>query len=68
MWYCTYQKLYLQEKSIIKKDMSVKFYNEKEQLYLETEVRCLVRSRSSAGKGLNTIPKNEAPDTKYCDQ
>ena len=35
-WNKTYQKLYKRVKSTIKKDAFMKFYNEKELLYLET--------------------------------
>ena len=37
MWKNTYQKLYKQAKSITEKKASVKFYNEREQLYSETD-------------------------------
>ena len=36
-WYSTYQKLCKLAKSIIKADVSMKFSNEKEPLYLETD-------------------------------
>ena len=37
-WNNTYQKLYEQAKFIIKIDSSIKFYNEKEELYLQIDV------------------------------
>ena len=36
MWNNTYKKLYKRANSLINKDMSIVFYSEKEQPYLET--------------------------------
>ena len=35
-WYNTYQTLYDRAKNIIRKNVTIAFYSEKEQLYLET--------------------------------
>ena len=62
-WIWNISNLYDRAKAIIKKDATVEFYNEKEQMYLEID-------GSSVGLGANLVqvrdgmwfPKNEAPN------
>ena len=62
-WKNTCQSLYNRAKNIIKMNMTMVFYNEKAQLYLETEA-------SGEGLGVSLLqvrdrmqfPRNEAPD------
>ena len=63
IWNNTYKNLYDRAKNIMKKNAVMVFYNEKEQLYLETDVL-------GVGLGASILhvtdemqfPKNEAPD------
>ena len=63
IWNNTYQKLYKSAKVIIRKDASMKFYNEREKLYLEINT-----SGVRLGAGLPQtrermcFPKGEEPD------
>ena len=59
----TYQHLYLSTKAIIKKDDTIAFYNEKAQLYLETDVLAmgLWASLLQVRDGM-WFPRKEAPD------
>ena len=62
-WNNTYQNLYNRAKNIIKKNEAMGFYNEKGQLYLETDAlcvgvgACLLQSRDRMW-----FPWNEAPN------
>ena len=64
-WNNTYQNLNDRTNTSIKKDTAIAFYNEKEQLYLETRhIRCWSRSKSSASGGWHVVPKEWI--TKQC--
>ena len=63
-WNNTYQNLYYRAKNIIKKNVTIVFYNEKEQLYLEMDALGV-----ELGAGLVSVrdrmwfPRNEAPQS-----
>ena len=63
-WNAAYKKLFDKEKSIIKEDVYMKFYDETKPLYLETDVSgvglgaSLLQTRSSTSWLRDTVPYN----------
>ena len=68
-WNSTYQNLYDKANNIIKKNETMAFYNEKQQLYLETNASD-VRLGASLLQAWDWMwfPRDEASDSRHCCQ
>ena len=62
-WSSTYQNQYNRTKNFIKKNATMAFYNEKEQLYLETDALGIILGESLLQVRVGIwLPRNEASD------
>ena len=70
----TYIKTYMRAKNVIKKNVTTAFFNETEQLYLETDALGVWLGKDSAREGQNVVPKElstrqcSAATNSFCQQ